>query len=102
MTTDCSKNEELRQLENARQMYLHDYATKFQHAERKGLEKGRVEGCAKSILQILAIRFQVIPQPVEEQILAITDLGCLEKLTSFAVNCKSLDEFTTVVKGPNT
>ena len=65
----------------------------------QGMEKGEVKREAKAILRTLTKRFQAIPQPLEEQILAVADLKCLEKLADFAFDCKSLDEFAAAVTG---
>ena len=97
-----NQSKELRQVEADRQKFLHDYTTDIEDAEEKGLAKGlakgRAEGVAETILYILSNRFQVIPKPLEEQILAIKDLECLKKLVVFASGCKSLDEFATAAK----
>ena len=53
----------------------------------------------ESILRTLTKRFQAIPKPLEERILAITDLECLGKLADFALDCQSLVEFATAVIG---
>ena len=97
---------ELWRLELHHEMYLHDRASAIASAERRGFAQGR----AKLILHILNNRFQAVPKPLEEQILAIAalnrrhfgdvdkDLECLEKLGDFAFDCKSLNEFAAAVE----
>ena len=68
----------------------------------KGMEKGIAEGEIiremKTILRILTRRFHAVPKSLEVRILAISDLKRLEKLTDFAFDCESLDEFTESVE----
>ena len=90
-----NQDEELRQLEEARQQYLYDYNSDINLAKREGL----VEGEAKSILRILTKRFpMMVPQQFEEIIRGITDLDQLGKLTDYALDCESIEEFGKALK----
>ena len=81
--------------EEARQQYLHDYNTDIKYAEIKGEIKGEI----KSILRILKKRFpMMIPQQSEEIIREITDLEQLGKLTDYAFDCESIEEFRKALK----
>ncbi len=105
-----NQDEELRQLEENRQQYLHDINTEIEAARREGVvigreegkEEGRAEGRvvakAEATIQTLTKRFKTVPQSLEEQIAAMTDLAKLERLADFAYDCKSLDEFAKSVK----
>lgn len=97
-----NQDEKLRQLEDVRQMFLHDYNSDVAYARQEGRVEGRMEGEiereAKAVLRILTRRFRAVPKLLETRIFAITDLERLEKLADFAFECKSLDEFTAAVK----
>ncbi|MDR1140213.1 MAG: hypothetical protein LBL62_00875, partial [Planctomycetaceae bacterium] len=101
-------DEELRQIEAARQQYLHDYATDLEYARREGeaigVEKGREEGEVvgfekgiekgiETLLRILAKRFGESPSAVIEKLHTIKDLDRLAQLTDISLDCLSLDEF---------
>jgi flagellar biosynthesis/type III secretory pathway protein FliH len=103
-----SQDEELRQIEAARQQYLHDYATDLEYARREGIEKGREEGEVvgfekgiekgikkgiETLLRILAKRFGESPSAVIEKLHTIKDLDRLAQLTDMSLDCLSLDEF---------
>ncbi|MDR1493312.1 MAG: hypothetical protein LBT05_11405 [Planctomycetaceae bacterium] len=59
-----NQDEELRQIEDARQQYLHDYATDIEYARREGeaigIEKG-IEKGIETLLRILTKRFGETP-----------------------------------------
>jgi predicted transposase/invertase (TIGR01784 family) len=104
-----SRDEELRQIEDARQQYLHDYATEIEYARREGIEKGREEGEAigikkgiekgiETLLRILTKRFGEVPSTVIEKLYTIKDLGCLAQLTDLSLDCPTLDEFEKALK----
>jgi flagellar biosynthesis/type III secretory pathway protein FliH len=99
-----SQDAELRQIEAARQQYLHDYATDIEYALRKGFEKGREEGEAvgiekgvekgiETLLRILTKRFGKSPSVVIEKLHTIKDLDRLAQLTDMSLDCPTLDEF---------
>ena len=98
-----NQDEELRQLEEARQQYLHDYNTEINHAKREGEAigkvKGEIEREAIAVLRTLTWRFQVeIPQQIEEKIRGIANLEHLEQLAGLAFNCDSIEEFDKALK----
>ena len=102
-----NQDEEMRQLEEARQQYLHDYNTEINHAKREGHAEGvavgkvqgEIEREAIAIFRSLTWRFQMeIPQQVEEKIRGIASLERLEKLASLAFNCDSIEEFSKALK----
>ena len=92
-----NQSPELLHLEIAREMFQHDRATDLLYAERKGHAEGAIEREAKAVLRTLTKRFQSVPRPIEERILAIADLERLEKLAEFAYDCQSLAEFAAAV-----
>jgi len=68
-----------------------------------GNAEGELRGTAKSLLRILTKRFQEIPEAIEEDILATTDLERLELLVYCAIDCMSLDNFAeTLAENPST
>ncbi|MDR1140444.1 MAG: hypothetical protein LBL62_02040, partial [Planctomycetaceae bacterium] len=89
-------DEELRQIEAARQQYLHDYATDLEYARREGeaigVEKGIKKGI-ETLLRILTKRFGESPSVVIEKLHTIKDLDRLAQLTDRSLDCLSLDEF---------
>jgi predicted transposase/invertase (TIGR01784 family) len=85
-----NQDEELRQLEEARQQYLHDYNTEIKYAE--------IKRETKSVLLTLTKRFNVVPQRIEEKIRGISDLEHLEKLADYAYDCESIEEFSKALK----
>lgn len=92
-----TQNEELRQIEDARQQYLHDFNSAIDAAEQKGeargIEKGIEKGRIESLLRILTKRFGQVPQAVIEKLHNMNDLGCLAKLTDMSLDCDSIAEF---------
>jgi len=97
-----NQDEEMRQLEEARQQYLHDYNTEIKHAEIKGEARGKVKGEiereAIAVLRTLTKRFSAVPQQIEEKIRNIADLERLEKLADYAYDCESIEEFGKALK----
>ena len=93
-----NKDEELRRLADERLIAELDFNTSILYAKREGLTEGKAEAKAESILLTLTKRFKTVPKPLEEQVLAITDLARLEKLADFAFDCETLGEFGEVVK----
>jgi len=89
-----NQDEELRRLADERLIAELDFNTSILYAKREGLAEGKAE----SILLTLTKRFKTVPKPLEEQVLAITDLARLEKLADFAFDCETLEEFGGVVK----
>jgi len=79
----------LRELEEARQKFLHDQATRELSAEKKGREEERIE----NLLQVLAKRVGKVPPTVRDKLLAIHDLGVLRQLMDVAWDCQTLGEF---------
>jgi hypothetical protein len=55
-------------------------------------------GKAKSVLTVLRKRFRNVPLEIETAVLAMTDLIALESLLEHAVDCETLDEFSTALK----
>ena len=89
-----TQNEELRQIEDARQQYLHDFNSAIDFAEQKGVEKGQIE----SLLRILTKRFGQVTQTSIEKLHNINDLDRLAQLTDLSLDCGTLDEFEANLK----
>ena len=62
------------------------------------LKKGKAEGKAEGILDILEDNFGQVPQAMKDAVTAITDLAVLRRLTILAGKCKSLAEFNNALK----
>ena len=88
-------------LEEAREKAQLDFNSYMGDARREGKAEGKaegkVEGKAETLLNILAKRFQTVPEPLETRILAITDLAQLDKFINFALDCESLEAFSEVM-----
>ncbi len=96
-----TQDEELRQIEDARQMYLHDFNTAINHAKDEGLAEGIEKGIEKerieTLLRILTKRFGDVPQAVIEKVHNINDLDCLGQLTDISLDCSTIEEFGTAL-----
>ena len=97
-----TQDEELRQLEDARQMYLHDFNTAINAAKDEGLAQGIEQGIEQerieSLLRILTKRFGDVPQTVIEKLHNINDLDRLAQLTDQSIDCNSIAEFEAALK----
>lgn len=60
---------------------------------KQGLQQGLQQGIRRSLMQVLNIRFKLIPEDVISKINNITNTETLETLHSQAVVCDSIDEF---------
>ena len=89
-----TQSEELRQLEDARQQYLHDFNSAISFAKREGIQEERVE----SLLRILTKRFGQVPQVIIEKLHNINDLDRLVQLTDLSLDCGTLEEFEANLK----
>jgi len=99
--TRFTQDEELRQLEDARQMYLHDFNTAINHAKKEGREEGRKEGRAiqtESLLRILTKRFGPVSHVIVEKLHAINSLDRLVQLTDLSLDCATIGEFEESLK----
>jgi flagellar biosynthesis/type III secretory pathway protein FliH len=65
----------------------------------EGEARGKAEGMAKGkVLAILEVRFNKVPQEIEDTIRSMTDRIALESLAEHAKSCKSLDEFAEAIR----
>ena len=65
----------------------------------EGKAEGNTEGVAKGkVLAILEVRFNEVPQEVEDTIRSMTDPIALASLMEHAKECKSLDDFAEALK----
>ena len=93
-----TQNEELRQLEDARQMYLHDFNSAVSYAEQKGREEGLAEGQIETLLRILTKRFGKVSQSIIAGLHGISNMDRLAELTDLSLDCSTLEEFETALK----
>jgi len=59
----------------------------------EGREEGQISDRQDSIIDILLVRFGVVPEPLCQAIRAITDRERLVRLTVQAVKCETIDQF---------
>ena len=62
-------------------------------AMARGELQGRLETARESIIEVLEIRFEVVPQSIVEVINKINDLSRLKSLFRQAITIASLSEF---------
>jgi hypothetical protein len=65
--------------------------------ERLGIQTGRLTSCQKHIIDILEIRFEVVPSPLRETINKLEDINQLENLLKQAVTIASLADFQQLI-----
>lgn len=105
------EDDELRRLDDARQQYMHDYASDIDAAYTKGksegkregkldgLAEGEVKGQVNSILTLLKTNLKKqVPQHIVDALQTRTDLIALESLLITAARCRSFEEFEKELK----
>ena len=65
--------------------------------ERSGIQTGRLTISRKYIIDILEIRFEVVPSPLRETINKLEDINQLENLLKQAVTIASLADFQQLI-----
>jgi predicted transposase YdaD len=72
-----------------------------QRGEQRGREEGRKEGslsnARQSILQLLEIRFQSVPNEISDRLNSISDLPRLQELLGIYVTIYSIDNFLNLI-----
>lgn len=59
----------------------------------QGLEQGNLEGARTSIVEVLKLRFLVVPLELIEQLQAVAELALLQSLLRAAVTAGTIEEF---------
>ena len=83
------ESERLRRIDDARQMYLHDYNSDVGAA----FERGELKGKVGSIVTVLKARFHQVPETLMQSLNERVDLVALESLVVYAATCSSLSDF---------
>jgi len=65
--------------------------------ERLGIQKGMMTRCREDIIDILEIRFDIVPSPLIEMINKIDDINQLKNLLKQAVTIPSLEDFQELI-----
>ncbi|MEY3866580.1 MAG: hypothetical protein RLZZ338_471, partial [Cyanobacteriota bacterium] len=65
--------------------------------ERLGIQTGRLTSCREDVIDILEIRFEIVPSPLIEMINKIDDINQLKKLLKQAVTIASLADFQQLI-----
>ncbi|MBM3211708.1 hypothetical protein FJZ33_05795 [Candidatus Poribacteria bacterium] len=65
---------------------------------KEGLKEGRQKEVQKLIVDIIKIKFEVVPMRIVKTINGITDIDILESLHSIAVKCNSIEELKEKLK----
>jgi hypothetical protein len=73
--------------------YHEDLTASGAEGETRGIVKGKAEGRAEGVLDILSDKFGQIPQHVVDSLNQQTDLAVLKSLLIQAARCTSLEEF---------
>lgn len=63
----------------------------------QGIEQGRLSSARDSVVEVLGLRFQPLPEDLIEQIMALTDLDFLKTLLRQATLAGSLEEFERAI-----
>jgi Putative transposase, YhgA-like len=73
----------------------------LERGEERGKEEGREEGSLstirQSILQVLEIRFQSVPNEISDRLNSLTDLPRLQELLGISVTISSVDDFINLI-----
>ena len=75
------------------QVWQQEFEEQFQQGLQQGRHKGMVQGARESILDILEVRFGVVPAAVAESVNAIEQLAVLRALRRKSAVVQTLDEF---------
>ena len=65
----------------------------IQRGIQQGVTQGVVQGLQKATLDVLTIRFEVVPPEVEKRLAEITDTTRLRRLLQEAVQAENMDAF---------
>ena len=84
-------NGETREKIKERERFLTDYELGINASKAEGEAKGK----ADAIVQLLTFRFAFAPQEIQAQLLALQDIGQLDRLMKVAYDCQTLDEFAS-------
>ncbi len=70
----------------------------LQQGLQQGVERGRQQEVQRLLLDILRVRFEIIPVRIIKAINSITEIETLEVLHNSAVKCNSVEEFEEKMK----
>ncbi len=65
-------------------------------------EQGRLSNTRQSILQVLEVRFQSVPNFISDRLNSLDDLSTLQNLLTQAVITTSLDDFIHLISSNST
>jgi flagellar biosynthesis/type III secretory pathway protein FliH len=64
----------------------------------EGKTEGKTEALRDAVLKVLRKRFTKVPKRIETVIQKMNDPIALESLLSYALDCRTLDEFVTALR----
>ncbi len=74
------------------------YVTSVERLHQKiGEDKGSLSNAIQSILTVLEVRFQTIPNEISDRLNSLNDLPTLQNLLTQAVLIASVDEFLKLI-----
>jgi len=72
------------------------------HMEIRGMQRGVVQTSRESVLEVLTVRFEVVPPEVSEAINQIEDVSVLKELLRKANVISSMEEFQQLLSQSQT
>ncbi len=73
------------------------FEEKYDQGVAEGEARGKAEGKAEAVLTFLRVRFNQVPQEVEDAIRKMNDPTALDSWTAHAATCKTLEEFEKAI-----
>jgi flagellar biosynthesis/type III secretory pathway protein FliH len=70
----------------------------IKEGEAEGIAEGRAEAARNCVLVVLRKRFTNVSYEMEQAIRQMNDPIALDPLYSYALDCRTLDEFATALK----
>ena len=82
------------------------YVTSFERLARQegrseGISEGILQGSREGVIEVLEVRFEVLPSDLIEKINQIEDLELLKTLLRQGITIGSLDEFQELLERSN-
>lgn len=76
------------------------YVTSFERlARQEGISEGILQSSRENVIEVLEVRFEVLPSDLIEKINQIEDLELLKTLHRQGITIGSLDEFQELLEG---
>ncbi|MFP4007603.1 MAG: hypothetical protein ACLFV6_06270 [Spirulinaceae cyanobacterium] len=78
------------------------YVTSIERsAQARGESRGELRKARESVLEVLEVRFEVVPETIANAVNQIEDTALLKSLHRQAITIASLEEFQTLLPSPD-